>query len=72
MGNGRVGGVAGSTQLRIVLSQQLRQLPHVRRNLPRLVFGEQLGGGLSPRLVLERPSLTLPAEISTCAVLLSI
>jgi hypothetical protein len=64
------GGVAGSTRLRIVLSQQLRQLPHVRRNPPRLVFGEQLGGGLSPRLVLERPSV--PAEISTCAVLLSI
>src|SRR5215469_428787 len=53
-------------------SQQLRQLPHVRRDPSRLVVGEQPGGGLSPRLVLERPSLTVPAEISTCAALLSI
>jgi len=54
------------------LTHRLRQLGDIRRDPPRLVFGEQLGGGLSPRLVLERPSLTVPAQISTCAVLLSI
>jgi len=34
-------------------SQKLRQLGDIRRDPPRLVFGEQLGGGLSPRLVLD-------------------
>jgi hypothetical protein len=72
LANSMRGGGAGSTRLRIVLSQQLRQLRNVRRDPSRLIFGEQLGGGLSPRLVLERPSLTVPAEISTCVVLLSI
>jgi hypothetical protein len=33
--------------------QQLRQLRHIDGNPPRLVFGEQLGGRSSPRLVLE-------------------
>src|SRR5262249_11979635 len=53
-------------------SQQLRQLPHVRRNPPRLVFGKQLGGGLSPRLVLERPSLRPRGDIDLRGVALYI
>jgi len=36
-------GVAGSTQLRNVLSQQLQQLRDVRRDPPRFILAEQLG-----------------------------
>jgi len=65
------GSVAGSTRLRIVRRSSSGSFPTFAAIRRVSSLEMQLGGGLSPRLVLERPSLTVPAEISTCAVLLS-
>ena len=66
------GVVAGSTRLRIVRRSSSGSFPTFAAIRRVSSLESNLAATCRPRLVLERPSLTVPAGISTCAVLLSI